>query len=128
MHKTKGSGSTKQNQGIMTVEIPDIVKTDPKYRIDCAPDIDEYRSFCDFNLSKNRTLNTTNQLCTTRGCVWDPNAEQGISTCYIPLEKGGYSVFCIAFIIPRNWFDTSLALSNDKSNSIRFSFILLFVL
>jgi hypothetical protein len=92
MHKTKGSGSTKQNQGIMTVEIPDIVKTDPKYRIDCAPDIDEYRSFCDFNLSKNRTLNTTNQLCTTRGCVWDPNAEQGISTCYIPLEKGGYSV------------------------------------
>lgn len=77
---------------ITIVDIPDIVKTDPKYRIDCAPDIDEYRSFCGLNLSKNRTTNVTNSVCTARGCVWDPNSGLNITTCYIPLEKGGYGL------------------------------------
>ncbi|CAF1383171.1 unnamed protein product [Adineta ricciae] len=79
-------------RGITTVDMPDIVKTDPKYRIDCAPDIDEYHSFCELNLSQNRTTNVTNSICTARGCVWDPNAGLNITTCYIPLEKGGYGL------------------------------------
>jgi hypothetical protein len=84
--------TVKTNRDIMTVELPDIIKADPKYRIDCSPDIDEYRSFCVLNLSNNRTLNTTNESCTARGCVWDSSAELGITTCYIPVEKGGYGL------------------------------------
>ena len=100
MIKTQGSALSvnkndtmkKQNLDIMTVEPPDIVKNNPKYRIACSPDIDEYRSFCVLNLSENRTLNTTNQSCTARGCAWDSNAGPGIATCYIPIEQGGYGV------------------------------------
>jgi hypothetical protein len=90
--KTQGSALTEKSLELLNVEVPDIVKTDPKYRIDCAPDIDEYRSFCMIDLSKNSTLNTTNQSCTDRGCVWDPNAGSGITTCYIPIETGGYGL------------------------------------
>ncbi|CAF4904182.1 unnamed protein product, partial [Rotaria sp. Silwood1] len=81
-----------QSQSLETVNLPDIIKNDPKYRIDCNPDIDEYRSFCGLNLSINRTLNTTTQSCTTRGCIWDTNVESGIPTCYIPVDKGGYAL------------------------------------
>jgi len=84
--------SGRQNVAVQTVELPGIVKTDPKYRIDCSPDIDDYRSFCALNVRKNRTLNTTYESCTTRGCVWDSTAESGIHKCYIAIEKGGYEL------------------------------------
>ena len=90
--KTEESKLTKQIQDIIAVEIPDIVKNDPKYRIDCSPDIDEYRSFCTIGLSQNQTLNTTNQSCTARGCAWDANPGSGITTCYVPIEIGGYKL------------------------------------
>ncbi|CAF1184246.1 unnamed protein product [Rotaria sordida] len=76
-----------QNKKIVLKE-----QNDSKYRIDCASDIDEYRSFCVFDVTQNRTLNMTNQTCTNRGCTWDPNASSGIATCYIPIEKDGYNV------------------------------------
>jgi hypothetical protein len=82
----------RQMTDVITVKIPDMIQVDPKYRLDCAPDIDEYRSFCQINLSKNQTLITDNQLCAARGCAWDPNASTNIPTCYIPLSKGGYSL------------------------------------
>ncbi|CAF1150433.1 unnamed protein product [Rotaria sordida] len=88
--KSENHTISRQIQSLETVNLPDIIKNDPKYRIDCNPDIDEYRSFCNLNLSVNRTLQTTNQSCTARGCIWDTNIGLGIPTCYIPIEKGGY--------------------------------------
>ncbi|CAF0953791.1 unnamed protein product [Adineta steineri] len=78
----------KEDPEIIIVEIPDKIKNDPKYRINCLPDIDEYKSFCMFDVSINRTLNITNESCLARGCTWDSN----VSTCFIPLEKGGYDL------------------------------------
>ncbi|CAF0869288.1 unnamed protein product [Adineta steineri] len=83
---------TRQILDIKPVEIPDFISTDPAYRIDCSPDEDEYRSFCQQNLSKNRTSNITSASCTARGCIYDSNAISGTPTCYIPLEKGGYEL------------------------------------
>jgi hypothetical protein len=109
----------KQKSEIMIVELPDIVKTDPKYRIDCAPDIDEYRSFCALNLSNNRTLNITNQSCTARGCIWDSNAEPGITTCYIPLEQGGYGLIEGTDLISNTTLQSKLTRLSTKLSHIR---------
>ncbi|CAF5166453.1 unnamed protein product, partial [Rotaria sp. Silwood1] len=72
---------------------PEIITTDPKYRIDCYPDFDEYKSFCMIDRSPNQTVLTiTNQLCTARGCTWVSNAATNTPSCYIPIEKGGYNL------------------------------------
>ena len=83
----KPHAKVRESPTVVTVETPDIVKNDPKYRVDCAPDVDEYRTFCVINLSVNSTLKTNEQMCTTRGCAWDPNAATNIPTCYIPLGQ-----------------------------------------
>ncbi|CAF2048842.1 unnamed protein product [Rotaria magnacalcarata] len=92
IEKSRSPMSSWQSSSIRTVELPNFMKVDPKYRVDCNPDIDEYRSFCVLNLSKNSTLTTSDESCTSRGCTRDTNVESGIPTCYIPTEKGGYSV------------------------------------
>ena len=81
-----------QSAPIVTVSLPDFIKTDPKYRLDCSPDVDEYRSFCELNLSINRTMTTSNQSCAARGCIWDTSVPINVPTCYIPIAKGGYSL------------------------------------
>lgn len=88
----KRGSMVRQSPSVVAVEVPEMVKNDPKYRVDCAPDVDEYRSFCQINLSANSTRRTTQQMCTARGCTWDPSAANNIPTCYIPLDKGGYSL------------------------------------
>ena len=90
--KSRRSAILRQNSDIVTVDFPDVIKTDPKYRIDCSPDIDEYRTFCELSLSENSTAKTTNQSCTARGCLWDSSPAANTTTCYIPLTKGGYSL------------------------------------
>jgi hypothetical protein len=108
-----------QKSEIMIIELPDIVKTDPKYRIDCALDIDEYRSFCALNLSNNRTLNITNQSCIARGCIWDSNAEPGITICYIPLEQGGYGLIEGSDLISNTIIQYKLTRLSTKLSHIR---------
>ena len=89
----KSETNARQHQkDIPIIEVPDFVNTDPKYRIDCSPDNDEHRTFCQINLTKNRTSNLSESLCTARGCVWDTNSQADKSTCYIPKEKGGYEL------------------------------------
>ncbi|CAF3413409.1 unnamed protein product [Rotaria sp. Silwood1] len=84
---------TWQYPDILVVEPPEIITTDPKYRIDCYPDFDEYKSFCMIDRSPNQTVLTiTNQLCTARGCTWVSNAATNTPSCYIPIEKGGYNL------------------------------------
>ena len=87
-----GTNARQNQKNIPIVEIPGFVSTDPKYRIDCSPENDEYRTFCQINLTKNRTSNLSESLCTARGCVWDSNSQVGNPTCYIPKEKGGYEL------------------------------------
>jgi hypothetical protein len=82
----------RQSAAIVTVSLPDFIKTDPKYRLDCSPDVDGYRSFCELDRSINRTATTSNQSCTVRGCIWDKNVPINVPTCYIPIAKGGYSL------------------------------------
>lgn len=77
---------------IKTVDLPDVIKNDPKYRIDCNPDFDEYKTFCSPDITKPANSSTASQSCTARGCLWDGSAINGIPKCYIPTEKGGYQL------------------------------------
>ncbi|CAF1296131.1 unnamed protein product [Rotaria sordida] len=76
-----------QNKKIVLKE-----QNDSKYRIDCASDIDEYRSFCVFDVTQNRTLNMTNQTCTNRGLQLNPNSN---ATIHYTLNRlnNGFSIF-----------------------------------
>lgn len=58
-----------------TVESPDFVNADPKYRIDCHPD-----------------PSASEYDCRNRGCTWDTSFGWGIVACMIPKEKGGYKL------------------------------------
>ncbi|CAF3950314.1 unnamed protein product, partial [Rotaria sp. Silwood2] len=59
----------------MTIQIPESVSTNPKYRVDCFPEPD-----------------LTNYACFARGCNYDGITEIDHPSCYISLEKGGYYV------------------------------------
>lgn len=94
-HAGERNSWRKQRQkraAIVTVTTPDFVKNDLKYRIDCAPDADEYRSFCDLNLSFQRNVTTTAQSCAPRGCTWDASVSGKVPKCYVPWNRGGYDV------------------------------------
>ena len=90
--KSRSEAEARQSQEIPTVEIPAIVSSDPKYRVDCSPDVDEHQSFCKLNLYKNRTLNASSESCADRGCTWNSGAGSDSPTCYIPIDKGGYEL------------------------------------
>lgn len=77
---------------VVNVVIPSVVLNDPKYRVDCAPDIDENRTFCELNLSFRPNNTVTSDICAARGCNWDTAARHQAPSCYIPIEKGGYTL------------------------------------
>lgn len=84
---------TWKNADISIVEPPGIIITDPKYRVDCYPDYDEQKLFCMSNRSPDLPFPTiTSALCEARGCTWNPIPAMNVSSCYIPLEKGGYNL------------------------------------
>ncbi|CAF4731027.1 unnamed protein product [Rotaria socialis] len=60
---------------IATVQRPDFINKDPKYRIDCHPD-----------------PNASDFSCRNRGCIWDTSFGNGIVACVVPQEKGGYAL------------------------------------
>ncbi|CAF2051540.1 unnamed protein product [Rotaria magnacalcarata] len=66
---------TWQFSEILSVQRPDFINRDPKYRIDCHPD-----------------PNASDFSCRNRGCIWDTSFGHGIVACVVPQEKGGYAL------------------------------------
>ncbi|CAF3630946.1 unnamed protein product [Adineta steineri] len=58
-----------------TIEAPAVIFANPKYRVDCFPD-----------------SGASDHTCIARGCAWDLSQGPGIVACYVPKEKGGYSM------------------------------------
>ncbi|CAF1350959.1 unnamed protein product [Rotaria sp. Silwood1] len=66
---------TWSNTKSMTIQIPESISTNPKYRVDCFPDPD-----------------LTSYACFARGCNYDGLTDVDHPSCYISFEKGGYNI------------------------------------
>ena len=73
------------------VQLPEVLFTEPKYRVDCHPDSSDHFVFKSISSLFLLYLDMTSNNCIARGCSWDITIVSDYPTCYIPKEKGGYS-------------------------------------
>jgi len=65
------------NSEAIDIEIPQIILSNPKYRVDCFPESD-----------------VSSISCFARGCQYNSNRKHDDTSpiCYVPIEKGGYQL------------------------------------
>ncbi|CAF1225575.1 unnamed protein product [Adineta ricciae] len=71
---TKNYTFTWSNITVMNIELPESMIKTTKYRVDCFPDPD-----------------VTSNACFARGCLYDSKTQSNTPSCYVPIEKGGYT-------------------------------------